>query len=87
MSSEPIEPAAAAHTSARLGRGVISVMPPTRCSTPEVIAPMLLDLLDPGSATRETQLRHLDRVLERLGEPGASARVAEMAVSIMEGGS
>ena len=51
--------------------------------TPAVVAPLLLDLLDPGSEARMTQLIHLDRVTERLGTPGASSRVAEMALSIM----
>lgn len=51
---------------------------------PEVVAPLLLELLDSKSEARATQLAHLGRVIDRLGTPGASSRVAEMACSIME---
>lgn len=56
-------------------------------ATPDAIVPMLLDLSRPGSAAREAQLHALDRVATRLGDPGASGRVAEMALSLMDGGS
>ena len=51
--------------------------------TPEVIAPLLLELLDTSSARRSEQIRNLDRVVRSLGPPGASSRVAQMAVSLL----
>ncbi len=54
--------------------------------TPSVVAPILLDLLDPDGHARAEQLADLDTVIDRLGSPGASARVAAMAMTIMEGG-
>ena len=53
--------------------------------TPSVVAPILLELLDPDGHARAEQLADLDTVIDRLGSPGASARVAEMAMTIMRG--
>ena len=51
--------------------------------TPDVVVPMLLELLDTESDARAAQLRDLDRVIERLGAPGASGRVADLASSLI----
>lgn len=50
---------------------------------PDVVVPMLLELLDESSPRRRQQLTDLDRVNAQLGEPGASGRVADMALGIM----
>ena len=55
--------------------------------TPSVVAPLLLELLDADGHARAEQLADLDRVIERLGSPGASRRVAEMAMTSMGAGS
>lgn len=47
------------------------------------IAEALLPLLDHDSAARRTMVEGLRRVAERLGEPGAPRRVAEMARELM----
>jgi len=51
---------------------------------PEVMAPALVELLDGGSEARRTQLARLAEIRQRLGGPGASARVAKLAADLME---
>ncbi len=51
----------------------------------DVIAPVLLDLLEEGSDARNRQLAGLVRLRERLGQPGASERVASIAEELIGG--
>jgi lipid-A-disaccharide synthase len=53
--------------------------------TPDEVAPVLLDLLDEESEARIRQRAGLLRVRERLGDPGAAARVAEIAEGLLDG--
>lgn len=50
---------------------------------PDVVAASLLPLLDESSSGRQTALAALAEVRGRLGEPGASRRVAEMIVGMV----
>jgi lipid-A-disaccharide synthase len=49
----------------------------------DLLAGALLPLLDAGSPERERQLDGLREVRRRLGEPGASARAARIAGSLL----
>ncbi|NIR43021.1 MAG: lipid-A-disaccharide synthase [Gemmatimonadetes bacterium] len=49
------------------------------------IAEALLPLLQAGSEARTGMVRELDRVRERLGDPGAARRVAELAAGLLDG--
>jgi lipid-A-disaccharide synthase len=51
---------------------------------PRAVADALVPLLDPASATRAAALRGLDDVRAQLGQPGAAARVAALAVALAE---
>jgi lipid-A-disaccharide synthase len=51
---------------------------------PRAVADALVPLLDPTSATRAAALRGLDDVRAQLGQPGAAARVAGLAVALVE---
>jgi lipid-A-disaccharide synthase len=52
---------------------------------PQVVADALLPLLDPASAERRTMVADLDGVRASLGQPGASDRVAAMAIALASG--
>ncbi len=54
---------------------------------PATVAPVLLELLDDHSERRRKQLDDLGRIEKAMGAPGASDRVAEMAIDMMDGGS
>lgn len=51
---------------------------------PETVAPVLLALLEEGGEVRRRQLDDLARVRERMGGPGASDRVADVAAELLE---
>ena len=51
--------------------------------SPEVIAPLLLELIDESSSVRIGQIQNLDQMTRLLGQGGASSRVAEMAMTLL----
>ena len=51
--------------------------------TPDLVAPVLVDLLDHRSERRRTVMEGLKVVRERLGSPGAARRVAQMAREVL----
>ena len=53
---------------------------------PDAIADALVPLLDPSSSARAAALAGLREVQAQLGQPGAAARVAALAVGLVEGG-
>jgi lipid-A-disaccharide synthase len=53
--------------------------------TPHALADALAPLLDRDSGERAEQLRALREVRESLGEAGATARVAAMAIELAQG--
>lgn len=55
-------------------------------ATPGRLARLASPLLEPGAPPRSDVLRGLDRVRERLGEPGCAERVAGHALRLLEGG-
>jgi lipid-A-disaccharide synthase len=54
--------------------------------SPEVMGPAILDLLDESSERRIRQIRELGRMRGRLGTPGASDRVVELADELLAEG-
>ena len=52
---------------------------------PETIAPVLLELLEVGGATRARQLEAMARIRASLGEAGAAGRVADLAGELLVG--
>jgi lipid-A-disaccharide synthase len=53
-------------------------------ATPDAVAAALLPLLDEGAEPRRRMLEGWRRVRARMGGPGASARVAEIAAELLE---
>jgi lipid-A-disaccharide synthase len=53
-------------------------------ASPAALADALLPLLDGSSAERATMTAGLGRIPGRLGGPGASRRVAELAAGLIE---
>ena len=51
--------------------------------SPEMVAPVLLDLLDEHSPARAAQIDGLRSVRERLGDPGAAGRVADIVGELL----
>lgn len=51
----------------------------------DVVAPALLELLEPEGEARSRQRGHLRRVRERMGDPGAAQRVADLADELLAG--
>ncbi|HEX5723860.1 MAG TPA: lipid-A-disaccharide synthase [Longimicrobiaceae bacterium] len=56
-------------------------------ATPRALADALLPLLDEGSPERRAMLQGLAEIRAKLGGPGASARVAELAAGLLESSS